>query len=167
MNSVIVVILSVIFHYYSSSSIFPCYRAHPFCYIAQPFFTVLGHFMNLSVIFPLLQYSIIFDCYNTRPLFSPLSYFCYSAQSFMIMSAILEPRGWEAARARARGSIACGLVAQLVMRAEPSCAGPSRTFDGVAQGMGSHRCGVGCAPVSVGLGGPLGLGDGPLVHHPR
>jgi hypothetical protein len=29
------------------------------------------------------------------------------------------------------------------------------------------RHGVGCAPVSVGLGEPLGLGDGPLVHHAR
>jgi hypothetical protein len=61
---------------------------------------------------------------------------------------------------RARGSIACGLVAQLVMRA-----GPSRAFDGVARGTESHRRGVGCTYVSIGLGGPLGPGDGPLVHH--
>jgi hypothetical protein len=49
----------------------------------------------------------------------------------MIMSAILESRGWEVAHVRARGSIACGLAAQLVMRV-----GPSRAFDGVARGTG-------------------------------
>jgi hypothetical protein len=74
----------------------------------------------------------------------------------VILSTILESRGREAAHARARGSIACGLTAQLVMRT-----GLSRVFDGVTRGTGSHGRGVGCAPVSVSLGGPLGPGDGP------
>jgi hypothetical protein len=35
-----------------------CYSAHIFCYIAQPVFTVLGHFMILLA---------IFHCYSTHP----------------------------------------------------------------------------------------------------
>jgi hypothetical protein len=67
------------------------------------------------------------------------------------------------ARARARGSIACGLTTQLVMRA-----GPSRAFDGVERwGRMGVRREVGCTSVSVGLGGPLDPDNRPLVHHLR
>jgi hypothetical protein len=54
----------------------------------------------------------------------------------VILPVILESRGREAARTRAHDSIACGLAAQLVMRA-----GPSRAFDGIARGTGSHGAG--------------------------
>jgi hypothetical protein len=144
------VILSAISRCYSNSAISPCYRAYPLCYSArtfrysaQPFFTVLDHFMILLAIFhcygaqPFLTATILatFQSYNAQP-------FCHIAQSFVIMSDILESRGREVAHARARGSIACGLTTQLVMCAGPSHAGLSRMFDGVARGTGSHGRGA-------------------------
>jgi hypothetical protein len=146
MSSVIFVILSSIFHCYSTQPFPPATVLIYFAtllihfYSHRPFYNFVSHF-------PLLQYSSTFQS--------------YSAQSFVILSAILEPRRWEAARARARGSIACGLAAQSVM-----CAGPSHAFNGVTRGTGSrgHEARVGHAPVSVSsvsLGGPLGRGDGP------
>jgi hypothetical protein len=52
------VILSAISRCYSNSVISPCYRAYPLCYSAQPFFTVLDHFMILLA---------IFYCYSAQP----------------------------------------------------------------------------------------------------
>jgi hypothetical protein len=57
----------------------------------------------------------------------------------VILSAILESCGREVARARAHGSIVCGLTTQLVMRVGPSRVGLSHVFDGVARGTGVAR----------------------------
>jgi hypothetical protein len=98
--------------------------------------------------FLLLQYSFTFQSYSAQS-------FYHSAQSFVTLSAILESRGREVARARAHGSIACGLTAQLIIHV-----GSSRPFDGVA------RC-TGSVVHLIGLGEPLDLGGGHLIYHPR
>jgi hypothetical protein len=127
MNSVIFVILSVISHCYSNSTISLGYRAYLSC---SAIFTMLGHFMILLA---------IFHCYNTQ---SFLTAIVLGHFSVLQCSAICDPISHFRVTRTGSGSregtrLDCvWLVAQLVMSAGPSCA-----FDGVARGTKSHRRG--------------------------
>jgi hypothetical protein len=153
MNSVIFVILSAIFYCYSNSAISPATVLIHCATVLRHFATLLRHFYSAGIFMILLA---IFHCYSTQSFFTAtvLSHF-----PVLQCSVIYDPVShFRVARmgsgsregawlncVRARGSIGYARRTELRVR------------------WSRPRHGVGCVPVSVGLGEPLGPGDGPLV----